>query len=836
MNFSSVHFSERLIPGSAAAFIAILLLPSVLSGQQRGTISGRVMDGGSRTPLKAATAMLRDMADSSAKALGDISDGDGRFSIRDAVAGRRYRLEVIYVGYEKYIAEDIVLPAGKENLDLGDVTLRQGAIPVDEVRVTAQREQVVVMADKTVYAVEDNPSYTATNVSELLGQIPSVDVDQEGKVSLRGDDNVTIMMNDRPLTMPAEQRNKFLQSLPANTVKDIEIRTNPGAQFDAKYSGGIINIVTRRTMGDMFGGNVSLAGDSRPGGNGSGGLYYNGNDLNASLGGGMNRGDYSGSNTTLRLNYRDSNEYRNQGTATNESVTNGYFGYGQLDYKITEKDLLSLSFNINYWSSNYGSIGSNEFRNAAGVVVMRSYDTSMPAGDGWNGGGYNSASFLMRHTFSPDHKINLDVSYNGNNSEGGTDYRSLYYRADGTLDGDRSAGRYSTYDQSTATIISTLTYDNPLSESFTISLGGKSEINMLDNNTTVSNRDRVTGEFVPDTLQSNHYLPNNSVYALYANASYRIFTDLSFQAGLRFERANVSAEFASGASLISLGYSNFFPSGSIAYNITPEHSLTFSYRRSVALPDIYALNPVRVKWNDFFENSGNPDLDPEFTQSFELNYNTFWGAGNMISVAPYYSTTDGSIENSQQLIGSVNYSTYENFNGTYSIGSEMSVALRPLQWLNFRASANVYRKVNRGSSIPGDVYSAASGYSGNLSLSVDPLPNLTFSTNMFVMNPSAVGAVRAGNFTFLTFSLRQRLLENKLSVSLRLNDPFNMQKAENVYDTPEFYSESIYNRPSRYIGLNISYNFGTTPRMETHKQEKSDTKGGGSGGGAGTGG
>ncbi len=833
MNFSSLLLFGRFIPGSAAAFIALVLLPSLALGQQRGTVSGRVMDGGSGTPLKAATAVLRDMADSSAKALGDITGGDGRFSIRDVIAGRRYRLEVMYVGYEKHTAGDIVLPAGTENLDLGDVTLRQGAIPIDEVRVTAPREQVVVMADKTVYAVEDNPSYTATNVSELLGQIPSVDVDQEGKVSLRGDDNVTIMMNDRPLTMPAEQRNKFLQSLPANTVKDIEIRTNPGAQFDAKYSGGIINIVTRRTMGDMFGGNVSLAGDSRPGGNGSGGLYYNGSDVNASLGGGMNRGDYSGSSTTLRVNYLDSNEHRNEGRATNESVTNGYFGYGQLDYKITEKDLLSLSFNLNYWSSNYGSIGSNLFFNADGDEVIRSYDTSMPAGDGWNGGGYNSASLLMRHTFSPDHKINLDISYNGNNSEGGSNYRSMYYWADGTLDGDRSAGRYSTYDQSNATIISTLTYDNALSESFNLSLGGKSEINMLDNNTTVSNRDRITGEFVPDTLQSSHYLPDNAVYALYANASYRVFTDLSFQAGIRFERANISAEYASGVSLISLGYSNFFPSGSIAYNITPEHSLTFSYRRSVALPDIYALNPVRVKWNDFFEQSGNPDLDPEFTQTFELNYNTFWGAGNMISVAPYYSTTDGSIENSQQLIGSVNYSTYENFNGAYSIGSEMSLALRPLKWLNFRASANLYRKVNRGSDVPGDVYSAASGYSGNLSLSVDPVENLTFATTVFVMNPSVVGAVRAGNYTFMNFSLRQRMLENKLSISLRLNDPFNMQKARNEYDTPEFYSKSVYNRPSRYIGLNVSYNFGTTPRMETHKQEKSDTKGGSSGGAGG---
>lgn len=835
------HFFRFLIrahhrPAHLFLLVPVFVLVSqTAQPQSAGVIRGVVKEAKTGAPLKGATAKLRDVDDSTAKLIGAISDADGRFSIQNIPLNRTYQLDVGYVSFERFTRDRVRLTTEQPELDLGDISLTQIAISGGTIKVTGERPPVVVMADKTVYAVEDNPTYTATNISELLGQIPSVDVDQDGKISLRGDDNVMIMMNGRPMTMPAEQRNKMLQALPVEMVKDIEIRTTPGAQFDAKSQAGIINIVTRRTMKDMFGGNVNAGVDSREGYSAGGGLYFNGEDLTASIGGGGSRNTGTGSGVGLRLNRLDTNERRDESIGSSNSKSHSYYGYGQVDYNLSKNDLLSLSFNVAHWSSDYSAHNQHTFFSATERSVGRFFDTSNPTG-GANSGGYGEASLLVKHTFEGEHKLSLNVSYNGDGYSGGGTYTGVYVRSDGTIDSLRGSSRNTDYDKTEGTIITTLDYDYPINDSLTLSLGAKNEINNLDNSTTIINRDRVTGEFILDTLQSNHYLPTNTVYAAYANVSYRPLGWLGIQGGIRVERANVAAEFASGASVISRDYTNLFPSGSVTLSITERQSLTFSYRRSIALPDIEALNPIRVKWNDFQEFSGNPDLDPEFTNSFQLNYNSFWDGGNMFSIAPYYSTTSGSIERSQQLVNGVTYTSSANFNSAYTLGTEASLTMRPMSWLNFRASGNVYNKVNRGGTIPGDVYSSATGYGSSASLNVDLLEGMTFSMIIFSNAPPTVGGTKGSGFTFWSFSLRQKLLENKLNITLRANDPFDLQKWEFVYDTPDFHNESTNKWTSRFVGLNVSYNFGTTPRMEDHRQEKTETKGSGGGGAGGGGG
>jgi hypothetical protein len=537
------------------------LLPLLAHAQSAGSVAGVVADAATHAPLKGATAMLRDAADSSAKPLGAITDAAGAFTIDHAALGRSYRLEISYVGYDRKLVEGLTLTAEKPHRNLGTIELRQGAVDLNEVKVTSERDQVQVKADKTVYGVENNPAYTASNVSELLGQIPSVSVDQDGKVSLRGKENVTIMMNDRPLTMPADQLYKYLQALPATMVKEIEVRTNPGAKYDAKYDGGIINIVTRRTASDMFGGNINVGGDSRPSYNGGAGLYYNGGGLNASIDGGIYRGSNSSTNQGLRENYRATLERVDNGIGGAASSSTSYYGGGQVDYKVSENDLASLSFNLSNWNSTYTSHGVHELYNADGELATRFYDTSRPIGDVGNDGGFNSASLLLRHTFAKDHSLSLDVSYNSNVYDGTFGYTSNYYHANGEFDSLRSTDRNSIYNEKNTSVITTLDYENALSDAVTMSIGGKSEINKLDNETEVSNRDHLTSVFVPDTIQSNHYLPDNSVYAAYGSVSVRVIQPLSVTAGLRFESANVSAKYASGAELVSRDYANIFPSG-----------------------------------------------------------------------------------------------------------------------------------------------------------------------------------------------------------------------------------------------------------------------------------
>jgi outer membrane receptor protein involved in Fe transport len=826
--------------GRLAVLVALplvaLVAPARAQSQSGGSVTGVVRDAQTSAPLKAATVTIRPEGDSTAKPIGALSDASGAFRVEQVPIGRPMRLEISYIGYERHVVESFTLRSHVPSFDLGQVSLTASAVGTGEVTVSAARPDVIVAADKTTYAIESNPQYTATNVSELLGQVPGIDVDPDGKVSLRGDDNVTIMVNDRPLTMPTEQRNKYLQTLPSNMVRDIEVRTTPGAQFDAKNGGGIINIVTRRTMSDMFGGSVNGGLDTRVGGSVGFNSFYNGSDLNASLGAGTNRGENGGSNSNVRINYRDSIEQREVGSGSSASHSRSYHGNGQVDYKISASDLVSLSFNLNTWESEYTSTGEHVFFNAAGGEVLRSVDTSSPGSGVGNSGGYNSASLLYKHTFESDHKISLDVSYNRHGYEGTSAYKNTYLRG-GAIDSLRSSARNTEHERATSTVISSLDYNNPLAQEITLSIGAKNEINMLDNRTHVEILDRSSGEFVVDSLQTNHYLPENMVNALYTNVAYRPIEALGFQVGARLEHATVSADYASGTEIVERSYTNLFPSGSVNYNITPEHSLTLSYRRSVALPDIEALNPTRHRWSDFAEWSGNPDLEPEFTNTLNLAYNTFWSGGNMFSLSPYYSTTSGNIESSQRLVDGVTYTRSENFNGSYTLGSNATISMRPWTWLNFRISADVFQKVNRGSDVPGDIYSSAAGYSGSASLNVDPMEGMTLSLTSYSSKPATVGGSTTSGWNYWSVSLRQRLLDKKLTIQLRVNDPFNLQKWENVYESPDFRTEMSSKWSSRFVGLNISYSFGTQPRMEEHRQEKTETKGssgsGGSGGGSG---
>ncbi|KXK53569.1 MAG: TonB-dependent receptor [Chlorobi bacterium] len=813
------------------SFLALLLLPAVAAAQTTGTVTGIVTDGATGKPLKAATILLRDASDTTAKPIGDLTDGDGTFTIQQVAIGKPYTLEARYTGYAPYVLSPVTLTVEKPLLELATITLQPRTLQQDEVKVTAERPQVIVMADKTVHTVENNPNFTATNVSELLGQVPSIQVDQDGKIFLRGSENITIMMNDRPLTMPADQRNKFLQSLPASMVKDIEIRTNPGAKFDAKDQGGIINIVTRRTLSDMVGGNVNGGADTKGGLNGGAGLFYNSSTVNASLSGGGYYGPNTSSHTTLRINYLDSNERKIQGGGNSESSSSSYYGYGQIDYKLTESDLFSLSFNLNGWGSEYTSNGANTYFNASDAVVGRFFDTSFANSDDGNSGGYNSGSLLYKHTLAPDHTLELNVGYDGNGYKGNNRYVSRFFRTNGLLDSLRSTARNNESDRSNSTIISNIDYENPISESFKLTAGVKNELNFLDNNTVVETLNHTTGEFTRDTAQTNHYLPRNSIYALYGNGAVVLSEKFTMQAGFRVEHAIVSAKYESGEELISRSYTNLFPSGSLAWNMDQQNSLTFSYRRSVALPDIDALNPTKFRWNDLSEFSGNPDLQPEFSNNLELSYSTFWGMGNMVTFAPYYSTTSGTIESSQQLINGVNSSSYANFNGSYSVGADASVSVRPWEWLNVRASGNIYQQVNRGSAIPGDLYSSAIGNSGNLWLTATLMEGLTLSNSLYFRNPATVGGQKPSNMIFWNASLQQHLLDKKLTISLRLNDPLNLQKWQNTYSTPEFYTDTESKWESRSVGISISYNFGTIPRLESHQKEKSETKGSGGGGG-----
>lgn len=809
----------------------VLLGTSKLFPQSYVSISGVVVDASNGAGLVGVSVSAKPVEDTTSATIGAITNDKGKFKIEKAIPNKEYRLEVKLIGYDK---ETKILKTSVEQNEVGEIKLTQAVAEGKEVEVTAKKEMVVIKADKKVYTVEGNPQYTATNVSELLNQTPSVAVDQDGNVTMRGN-SVTIMMNDRPIMMPKEQLNKFLQSLPASEVKDIELKTNPSAKYDAKMQGGIINIVTKKKLSDMFGGNLGVGVTSNKGYNTNAGVYYNSKPLNVSLNGGLYVNPGGGSSTSTRINYTDSNERTIKGVSSSESESQSSHYSGQIDYNITENDVASVSFNMNRWPSEHNSKGGSDYYNSKGELVRQNIDTSFRTPNSNVIGGYNEASALLKHTFSEDHTLGLDWSYNGMNWGNAGTYISRSFIGT-ALDSLRSTNRINNSQQKTETHIISLNYENPITEKFKIELGAKNEMNIGDNLNEVSNKDIKTGEYKTDTIQSSHYLPDNSIYAGYMNLAYTMSELFSFQAGLRAEFATVSAKFADGREVISKRFDNYFPTASVNYNFIQSHSLSLSYRRSVSLPSVSSLDPTIKMWDNTNQYAGNPNLQPEFENSFELGYNTFWGMGNNISSSLFYTRSVGDINTSSRVSGNYIFSSDANFNGTDRYGIEASLMMRPSEWLNFRFGGNFYNHENRGSNIEGDSYSHAFGYDFNGFLSLNITSNLTLGSNFFYRSSTQLGGNLRSGYSWASINLTQRLFDKKLSISLRLSDPFDMQKWESKYSTPQLYTEYYSKWQSRNLGLNVSYRFGTTPKMEEHKKDKSSTKGGGGGGDNGGGG
>jgi outer membrane receptor protein involved in Fe transport len=252
-------------------------------------------------------------------------------------------------------------------------------------------------------------------------------------------------------------------------------------------------------------------------------------------------------------------------------------------------------------------------------VTSTLYNVTAPVAIVTNSGGNNSLSLLLKHNFSKDHKLSLDLSYNTNRYAAENTYIATCYGAGGEFDSSRSTTRHTLIGRRGSNLITSIDYENPIDERLKLSLGGRNEVDKLDNALTIDNLDPRSGIWTPDTVQTNHYLPKSTINALYANLACTPVEGLSLQGGLRMEAANLSAGFANGEPIVSRSYTNLFPSGSVAYTISEQQSLTLGYRRSIALPDIDALNPTRLSWIYIYISTGNTYLIHEFTQRLDLN-------------------------------------------------------------------------------------------------------------------------------------------------------------------------------------------------------------------------
>lgn len=815
--------------------ILILFLITVTS-LSAATLSGTIKDIKTNKPLEFANIAVYEKDTETIKT-GTMSGVDGTFRIFNVPDGNYY-LVVIYMGYEKKHVNDITI-AGKV-VDIGVISLTPVVLEMDNITVEAEKPAITYKIDKQVIDARQFITAGGTAV-DILENIPSVQVDIEGNISVNNSNRITVMIDGRPSILEPKYA---LKIIPAETIENIEIMINPSAKYEAEGGAGIINVVTKQDK------RIGLAGlaSCRIGTsvlNGTALVNYTNKNISANI-----SLDFLGGNTKSEFN-QDRYLYLSDTTVNQkyESVgnngLNGAIIKSSLNWTITKNDMFgfsakyfprisTVSFIKDYTVSNTNPVtgtifNTNDYINYENsdnsselFDIVADYIHTFPEKKEENDSNSKSGlskSSSKRHTShsSIKHQMKFAASYSNKDSDKDI---STYFV---DVSGDTTEGQWTTKIGPVSSLRGKIDYTRPLNNSSHIETGAIANFNWKTDGNNVYEYNPLTGDLDLQNQFSNltDYLQNTlSAYALF-NAE---FGKLGFQSGIRAEYTYREIENNTIDSVYTLDDLNIFPSLHFSYQLPSNIQLMGSYSRRIYRPAGYQLEPFYT-WEDAYNISiGNPALKPEISDSYQLNALKFFGK-NSISLNIYYRQTKDKTQTIQTIYNKNNnviQSTYENVGKDQFFGLNLSPTLYLFSWwrLNIFGSLYYYQ-------IEGELYGETIS-KGSINYSTKLNNTFTLPTKTIIQLQAAyhsgTATVQGSSSSRVTtnLGLRHNFFKGKLSASLLISDILGTDYIQNETFTPTAYIYSEYYRDSPRILFNLSLKINNYKRQRSVSSIESD--------------
>ncbi|WP_417860722.1 TonB-dependent receptor domain-containing protein [Winogradskyella sediminis] len=810
------HFLLMLIMVSSTLISA---QPNANSDIKDGSVSGRVLDAVLNEPLPYVNIVIKDMTHKIIT--GGITNDDGTFDIRNIPEGKII-VSIQFVGF-KTIEKNVTIGKGNYKPNLGDIKLEEESTGLEEVTVVADVSTIQQRVDRKVITIGKDLQTAGATASEIMNNLPSVSVDQQsGAISLRGNQNVRVMVDGKLSNIPAEQ---LLKQIPSTSIKSIELITNPSAKYNPEGMSGIINIVLHKNTQIGFNGNINvgLAYDIEAKFNSSIDANYRNGKFNL-------YGSYS-NNIAKNANYggftRSEQEIRQNFDILNNNKSHLYkIG---IDYYLNDKNTISIFTNQNTFSGK--PMVNSEILYLANPSLNESQYM-----DGESTNDSQQYNFNYKHDFNEEgHNIELEVDYN--TYEGLGDTNNIFYnssRPNFIEDTDT--------DRDNTTV--NLDYVNPLSETSKLELG--LEARLFDTSIFYESNARETNEFgdyIPTTTRFDYSRDIYSAYATYGNK----IDKWSYQVGVRAETVGVDSEafkkdLASSETLFipfENDYFELYPSAFVTYAASDKNSYQFSYSRRIDRPGIGQVNPLPEWSTPLISQFGNQELRPQFTNSIETNYTRQFEKGS-ITAGIFYRIIEDEIQQAI-LIDRTDINrlimTNMNFDNSTSYGVEVSSNYRPTKWWSVNASFDLFSQTQK---------SVAESFDSNqnIVLNTVEVDNVAWSARAFnnfrvskSLSFSAFGMYRAKNkniqfemhdMLMVNLGMRYSFLENnRASFSLSYNDIFNTMYAQFESERP-YAQYGQFNWESQQVSARLSYRFGGGKyRAKSRKQRDNDVKEGG---------
>ncbi len=808
-----------------ALTIACLLGSSALSaqtpggpptGQQLpvaiGEVTGKVVVSGTNTPIPHASVAVRTRGKNSLAA-GALVSENGTFRIQGLRPGT-YFVRVTSIGFTPKNFDFTITPTAP-SVALGPLALPQVAVELQSVTVATDRATMALSPDRNAYTAKQ-VAPTATNASEVLDAVPSVQVDGDGKVSYRGNENVVIQINGRPTPITGAQLAGYLKTLPSNIVDKIEVIPNPSAKYDPEGMAGIINIVLKQAVDLGTSGGLVMGGAAYDRTNASGNVGYQEGKTTLFTSAGFNNDGrtISGLDYRERLSSGTTQSFTNQ-TLSNPTTNRGQNWTGNFDYKANTRDVISNALSLNHRTGNDASLTSYSELNGAGTLYDRYSRSRHHEATGW----VVDNSLAWKRTLEPKkHEISTELRFNHTQDTDGTLLWRQPMTLSGTNNGKQIEGENDDTRSRTSQLTAQLDYTKVFGTGAKLESGYKGYGRWLDRDYAVQKDANGSGTWVRSS-QSNVFAFDENVEAVYGVLS-KAKGKFDLQAGLRGEWAKRDFSLATPKSSYPLSYGSLFPSGVMNYNMSPATQLKLSYSRRIRRPGTQELNP----FPSFFDVQnvfiGNPNLSPEYTDAVEAGWSHTADRGT-IQFSPFYKHTSNIIRvkiNANDTIDGrpVTTISFNNLANSNSYGTDLNGTFKVGKKFNGLASFNVYKMVTDGGSATSAVGSNAVMWSTRVNGTMQFTPATTMQASYFYRGPQTFErgkfwAQHAGNL-----SIRQKF-NAASTVSLRVQDPFNTMKFKVQVGDDKTKQLTLRSFDSHSVYLTYQYNFGRPPRVRIPK-------------------
>ena len=774
------------------------------------SLEGNVVDLDSQEGLEYATISLRnDLRPQMVQ--GGITDANGNFKLE--IFPGKYNITVEYIGFDTFILEDVIL---RENKNLGKIDLSFAAESLEGVELVGERTEVEIRLDKRIYNVGKDITVRGGSVSDVMDNIPSVSVDVEGNISLRGNDNVRILINGKPSGLVGLSGPQGLRQLPAESIEKVEVVTSPSARYEASGTAGILNIILKKEeLKGLNGSVIANAGLPKNLG-GTVSLNWRTNKLNLfstttysdskSLGGGIFNSQY--------FNRNEPDTYTNETRDYNRNRKNFFINLGAEYYfnddtSLTLSGFVRRSDNTSENETLIENLDSNQnILNAFGRFQDEEEQD-------------NSSQFTANFTKKFDdngHELVIEVQ-----SEKSTEDESDF--ADNTNVFDQSS---STEEEQRRTLVQ-LEYVYPIDENTQFELGYRGNFSQQET-------DYQVFDIIDNSNEINLDLTNFLVFKQNVNAAYTQFgkkvDKFSYLLGLRMENTHIVIDQRTSNEFKEKKYTDWFPTLNLSYEFSDSENITLGFSRRIRRPRSWSLNPFRSLTSLTFYRQGNPDLDPSYSNTYDFGYLKRWEKFTF-NGSVYYQKATQVITRITEATGDIVVvsedplvevpalrSTSVNLSDNDRIGTEFTLTYVPTRKVRISGNFNIFNSKTVGTFEEVDFGAEIVSWFARINSSF-PLPfGLTSQLRAFYRGPRANAQTKSQGVFSMSGAINKNLFDKKATLSVRASDIFNSSIGKSTTLTEQFtnYTEFQWRQPTYIMTFTYRINPGKAQRDKRRAQ------------------